>query len=127
MKSDGLLERWIRFNGVGALGIVVQLGVLAWLVRHAGTHYLVATVIAVEAAVLHNFCWHERWTWRSRPSGTTATVFARLARFHLLNGFISLAGNLGVMRILAGSLDVDPLGANIIAILVCSILNFGAS
>ena len=24
-------------------------------------------LIAVEAAVLHNFGWHERWTWRDRP------------------------------------------------------------
>ncbi len=127
MREDGLLERWIKFNGVGALGIFVQLGLLGWLVRQTDTHYLFATAIAVEAAVLHNFFWHERWTWRSRPSGTTATLLTRLGHFHLLNGTISLTGNLAVMRLLTGSLHVDPLGANIAAIIMCSLLNFGAS
>ena len=27
MRGEGLLQRWVRFNGVGALGIAVQLGV----------------------------------------------------------------------------------------------------
>jgi hypothetical protein len=31
------------------------------------------------------------------------------------------------MRVLAGSMQLDPLGANIIAIIVCSFVNFGAS
>jgi putative flippase GtrA len=122
-----MLQRWVRFNGVGALGIAVQLVTLAWLVRGTSVHYLVATVIAVEAAVLHNFWWHERWTWRHRPAGTAGRVAQRLLRFHLLNGVISLTGNLGIMRMLTGSLDVDPVAANIVAIIVCSLVNFGAS
>ncbi|MGH9308345.1 MAG: GtrA family protein, partial [Vicinamibacterales bacterium] len=52
-REDALLQRWIRFNGVGALGIAVQLGLLAWLVRVLAVHHLAATAIAVEAAVLH--------------------------------------------------------------------------
>lgn len=127
MTGNGLLQRWIRFNGVGALGVGVQLAVLGWLVRGTDTHYLVATAIAVEAAVLHNFVWHERWTWRDRPSPSVASLLMRLARFHLLNGTISMAGNLALMRVLAGSSQLDPVAANIIAIVVCSIVNFAAS
>lgn len=127
MRDSDLLQRWLRFNGVGALGIAVQLGVLAMLVGGAGAHYLAATVIAVEAAVLHNFCWHERWTWVDRPSGTRGRLLARLVRFHLLNGAISFAGNLLLMRVLTGSHGVDPLAANIFAVIACSLLNFGAS
>ena len=58
--------RFWRFNAVGVLGFAVQLAVLALLV-HGGVHYLAATAIAVEAAILHNFLWHERWTWADRP------------------------------------------------------------
>ena len=25
----------------------------------------------VEAAILHNFAWHQRWTWRARPASTS--------------------------------------------------------
>lgn len=127
MKDGGLLQRWIKFNGVGALGVAVQLAVLGWLVRGTGLHYLLATAIAVEAAVLHNFFWHERWTWRDRPSASLASLLTRIARFHLLNGTISMAGNLAIMRALTGSMHLDPVASNIIAILVCSIVNFAAT
>jgi putative flippase GtrA len=127
MRGRGLLERWIAFNGVGAIGIALQLTILAWLVRAFDIHYLWATIIAVEAAVLHNFVWHQRWTWRDRPPGSASHVMVRIARFQLSNGAISLLGNLILMRILTGSLHVDPLAANVIAVMVCSIVNFTAS
>ena len=123
----GLLHRWIAFNGVGGLGIVAQLGVLAVLVRHFHVPYLPATAIAVECAVLHNFLWHQRWTWRDRPSGSLAQVVGRLWRFHALNGLVSLAGNLAIARLLTGEFGADPVASNIAAIMVCSMLNFAAS
>lgn len=122
-----LVQRWISFNGVGSLGILVQLGVLALLVRRGGMHYLWATAIAVECAVLHNFFWHQRWTWRDRPSRSARDLAGRLCRFHALNGAVSLAGNVVIARLLTGELHVDPVAANIAAIMVCSMVNFAAS
>ncbi len=58
--------RFLRFNFVGALGIGVQLAAVTLLVGVLGLHYLVASALAIEMAVLHNFAWHERWTWRDR-------------------------------------------------------------
>jgi putative flippase GtrA len=123
----GLGRRWLAFNGVGVMGVAVQLGVVALLVHGAHVHYLVATAIAVEMAVLHNFVWHQHWTWRDRPSLSTAATAARLARFHLLNGTVSLGGNLAIMAVLCGTLDMDPVAANVVAIAACSMLNFVAS
>ena len=119
-------RRWITFNGVGILGFLVQLIVLSGLIRLLAVHYLVATVIAVEAAILHNFFWHQRHTWRDRPSAGALTR-RRLVRFHLLNGTVSLAGNALVMLLLTGSLGVDPIRANVVAVLACSIVNFFGS
>jgi putative flippase GtrA len=121
------VRRWVAFNGIGALGVVVQLAVLGLLVNLAEVHYLVATALAVETALLHNFGWHQRWTWRDRPSATTAATLARLGRFHVLNGSVSLAGNLMLMAVLSGALGIDPLPANVMAILACSTVNFAAS
>ena len=67
--------RWCKFSLVGAIGIVVQLGALA-LLTAAGMHYLVATALAVETAVLHNFAWHQNFTWSDREGA----ILARLAR-----------------------------------------------
>lgn len=127
MKLPDSTRRWLVFNGVGVLGFGVQLAALAALVRLTPVHYLVATLIAVELAVLHNFLWHQRWTWRDRPLAAKRALLARLARFHLTNGAISLAGNLAVMRVLTGMAHVDPVAANAAAVVVCSIVNFIAS
>ena len=123
----GLIRRWAAFNGVGALGIVVQLGALAIMIRGFDVPYLWATAIAVELAVLHNFLWHQRWTWRDRRHTSAVQTAGRLWRFHMLNGFVSLAGNLTIARLLTGELHADPLASNIAAIMVCSMLNFTAS
>ncbi|HET7618525.1 MAG TPA: GtrA family protein [Vicinamibacterales bacterium] len=116
--------RWIRFNAVGLIGVALQLGLLAGLLRE-GVHYLAATSIAVEATLLHNFLWHERWTWRDRPAGANARL-TRLWRFHALNGAISLGGNLLLMEWLSGHLGMPALAANAIAIAVSATLNFAA-
>jgi putative flippase GtrA len=117
--------RFWRFNAVGVLGFAVQLAALALLVR-IGAHYLVATAVAVEAAILHNFVWHERWTWRDRPSPGGARL-ARLARFQALNGLVSLAGNLLLMRVLVGAGGVPPLAANAVTVVVCAAINFAGA
>jgi putative flippase GtrA len=122
-----LIQRWIAFNGVGGLGILVQLGVLTILIRHFGVPYLWATAAAVECAVLHNFLWHQRWTWRDRPHATGSQIAQRFWRFHVLNGFVSLAGNVAIARLLTGEFGADPAASNIIAIMLCSMLNFAAS
>ena len=127
MAPQHLLKRWTAFNLVGAAGVAVQLTAIALLVRILGWHYLPATVLAVEAAVLHNFAWHQRWTWKDRPTATWQSAARRLVRFHALNGAISLAGNLLLMALFTGTLGLDPIMANGMAIVSCSLLNFAAS
>jgi putative flippase GtrA len=122
-----LFFRWLKFNFVGAMGIGVQLAVL-WILEGAfHWHYLAATALAVETAVLHNFVWHERFTWKERsPGGWRATVL-RLLRFHAGNGVVSIAGNLALMRLFTGALGMAVLIANGLAIAICSVANFAAS
>ena len=119
--------RWLKFNFVGALGVGVQLGALAMLVSGFRVNYLAATALAVELAVLHNFFWHEHFTWKDRASLSRHQVLGRLLRFHLSNGLISLAGNLLLMRLLAGALHVNYMAANVASIAALSIVNFAAS
>ena len=126
-----LAIRWLKFNFVGGLGILVQLACLALLVSGLGLGYLPATALAVETAVLHNFIWHERFTWKDRTGqvvhGRVRDVAMRLLRFHAGNGAVSILGNLALMRLLVGVLHVRYLPANIVTIAVCSLMNFAAS
>jgi putative flippase GtrA len=118
-------QRFLRFNLVGVVGFVLQLAVLAILLR-TGMHYLAATALAVEAAILHNFAWHERWTWGDRPAARRERL-GRLGRFHLLNGAVSLVGNLAIMRLLVGAFAMPALPANLIAVLACALVNYAGS
>lgn len=119
-----LFRRWWKFNLVGALGIGVQLAVLAALVSGLHLHYLAATALAVEAALLHNFVWHERYTWADRPATGVREALMRLLRFHLSNGAVSLFGNLILMRLLVGQAHLQYLLANSLTIAACGVLNF---
>jgi putative flippase GtrA len=117
--------RFVRFNGVGLIGFAVQLGVLGCLL-HVGLPYLLATALAVEASVLNNFVWHERWTWRDRPASGRMRLI-RFIRFHLLNGLVSLGGNVLIVWALVGEAGLHPVLGNVIAVLACGIVNyFGA-
>ena len=59
--------RFGAFAAVGVFGFVLQITAIASLLS-AGWSYLAATAAGVELAVLHNFWWHERWTWRDRTT-----------------------------------------------------------
>ncbi len=122
-----MFRRWLAFNSVGALGIMVQLSVLWLLTAGLALHYMPATALAVEIAVVHNFLWHERWTWADRTRGSApGAMLKRFFAFNLANGAISLVGNLFLMRVLAGDLGLPPVPANLLAIGVCSLVNFFA-
>ena len=117
------LVRWLKFNAIGIAGVGVQLLFLHLLVR-ANVAYLAATALAVEAAVLHNFAWHQRYTWADRPTDELLDVMGRLIRFHLSNGTVSIVGNVLLMRWLVGGLHVPLMPANFAAIAGCSLINF---
>jgi putative flippase GtrA len=119
-----MMARWLKFNAAGLLGVGVQLGMLHLLTRTFGLNYLVASGIAVEAAVLHNFLWHEKYTWRSRTQVASGSPLRRLLHFNLSNGAVSLVGNLVLMRMFVGWLGVPVVAANLLAIALCSTLNF---
>jgi putative flippase GtrA len=125
--EPALWRRWLKFNFVGLLGVGVQLAALALLVKLAHLNYLPATAIAVETAVLHNFVWHERFTWKDRTGLSRTQRLARLVRFNLSNGAISVLGNLALMRLLTGTLHVNYLIANLAAVGILSLANFAVS
>ena len=118
------MRRFIRFNAASALGIAVQLGVLWILTRGLQVGYVSATVLAVLAAVIHNFVWHWRWTWADRGI-PIADVPAAFVRFAAANGAVSLIGNVAVTAALVRGAHVAPLAANLAAIAACGVVNYG--
>jgi putative flippase GtrA len=122
--APSTLVRWCRFNLVGGMGIGVQFAALFFLKSVLHFDYLLATAIAVEAAVVHNFVWHEQFTWADRVQRSRSRSLRRLLRFNLTNGAVSILGNLALMRVMVGFGHINYLLANGIAILLCSVANF---
>jgi putative flippase GtrA len=116
--------RWLKFNIVGGIGIGVQIVALTIFRSWLRFDYLLATGLAVEIAVIHNFLWHERYTWADRPAGRPIQSLVRLAKFNASNGAVSIVGNLVLMRLLVGELKFNYVVSNLLAIVVCSLVNF---
>jgi len=116
------LVRWAKFNAVGVVGMGVQLGALAVLNRWMRGHYLVASALALEITLLHNFVWHVRYTWRDRRAQDS--TLRQMVRFQLSNGMVSLVGNLVLMRLLVQEARTPVLAANAVAIVCCSVANY---
>lgn len=116
--------RWCKFNLVGAVGIGVQFLALVLLKSVLRLDYLTATAIAVESAIVHNFIWHERFTWADRVEVSWQSSARRFLRFNMTTGLVSLIGNLALMRVMVGLGGMNYLVANAIAIALCSVANF---
>lgn len=119
--------RWLKFNAVGGVGIAVQLALLLCLKSGFDLSYMLATLLAVEGAIVHNFFWHERYTWADRVQPSWKKSWLSFLRFNLTTGVVSIAGNLAIMKLMVGLCHLNYLVANGVAIATCSIANFLAS
>ena len=104
---------------------MVQAFVLDRLTRLTSLDYRIAAILAVEAAVLHNFVWHERWTWRL-PKGAGSRM-TRAARFHTTTALVSIIGNVVLMSLFVEALGWPVLPANLAAVAILAIVNFRAA
>jgi putative flippase GtrA len=121
---------------VGALGCALQTTAV-WLLDRMGWPYPLATTAAVELAVLHNFAWHECWTWGDRgerhnpwrptPRARLTPLLVRLFRFHLAVGLVSIAGNVVLTVALVERAGLTAPIANVAAVGVLSMLNYVAA
>ncbi len=122
-----MMSRFLRFAAAGAGGFLLQIAVVGALANVPGVHYLVATAIGVEAAILMNFLWHDRWTWRDRPATSPHDRLKRLARFHALTAATSIGGSLLITAVLVEKLALAPAIANVGSVIMLSVINFAGA
>jgi putative flippase GtrA len=117
--------RFAAFALVGAFGFGLQIAAVTLLTAAAGWHAVPATAAAIELAILHNFIWHERWTWsdRARRSGG---VFLRLGRFHIANGVVSMTATVALAWIVVPLFGWSAIAANVVGVASTGLLNFVA-
>lgn len=120
--------RFVRFALAGTGGFIIQVGTLAVLTSILDVNYLVATLIAMEAAILSNFFWHYRWTWKDRSAysatGAYGAMLARLIRFNALTAVTSIFGTIFLTALLVETIGLHPVVANIASVVTLSVINF---
>lgn len=120
-----LLIRFSKHNLVGVLGLLWKLMVMILFQEVLKIGYLLSTVCAVETVLLHNFFWHQHWTWKDRLEELALNrMLLRLMRYHLCTGLTAMAANLGMMRVLVGSLGLHYLPALLLSTGFAGALNF---
>jgi dolichol-phosphate mannosyltransferase len=78
IASGALLPRICRFLAVGGLGTLVNTGALVILYHHLHLALVVASAMATELAIGHNFLWNNYWTF-----GRSGLSLHRFAKFNV--------------------------------------------
>ena len=120
------VTRWGVFNLVGAGGFAIQVITIALLTRIAGWETWLATAAGVQAALLHNFAGHCRWTWADRPVSGLRRLVSRFWRYELVN-VVSAAGSVALTAWIGARTGWPPEVANTAAVGAFSLINFVVS
>ena len=113
-----------RFLVVGGLGTGVNLGaflLLTWL----GVNRYVASPIAIELSILHNYVLHDRWTFRDRRTGVGHGI--RGARFHVVSVVSLLVSYLSFVALNQFLPQWPPVVHQLLAIPPATAVNFLAN
>lgn len=62
-KDKLSLVRFIKFNSISLVGLLITVGVMFALVTQFGLHYLVANLLGIGLATVSNFGLNLFWTW----------------------------------------------------------------
>jgi putative flippase GtrA len=73
--------RFLRFAVVGAIGAVVDFGILNLLLT-LKVSYLISATVSFIAAVLNNFTWNRYWTY---PDSRSKPISRQLVQFAVIN------------------------------------------
>lgn len=110
--------RFWKFAFVGGTGVVIFLTGLWLLTMHAGLHYLVAWLIAAEAATLSNFALNRNFTWFERRSEGWQGLLRDGLKYHIAAAGASLIANFLTVLLLKNAFGMSTLASGAIAVWV---------
>jgi dolichol-phosphate mannosyltransferase len=119
------LQRFVKYCLVGATGVLVNMGVLALLVK-AGIAYLKAGAVASETAIGTNFLLNEFWSFADRARRHSG-IMPRMLRFFRFNLFCAGGASIAlvILWLLTNYGGVHYLLSNLVGISVATVWNYG--
>ncbi len=118
------LARFLKFCAVGGSGVAVNAGMFRLLLKSAHFDYRLASIIAIETAIISNFIWNYLWTFRDRMVSSANARVWMFARFNLTSGMTALVVNWGILVALKEVFGMYEELANLIGIAAGTLANF---
>jgi dolichol-phosphate mannosyltransferase len=119
------LQRFVRYCFVGGIGVVVNMMTLTILTA-SGMEYLLAGVVAVEAAIGTNFLLNELWSFADLSRRHSGAI-SRLLRFLKFNLFCAAGAGIAlvVLWLLTDYAGFHYLWSNLVGIAAATVWNYG--
>ncbi len=115
--------RFLKFCAVGALGTLINTGILWLLTERLGFYYLLSSVFSIEAAIISNFLLNDRFTFADRRRENSSPFWIRMLKYNL----VSLSGlviNMGVLWLLTSAAGIYYLFSNLAGIAAATLWRF---
>ncbi len=122
MQRSGEIARFGRFAAVGAVGAMVNEGLLWILKGLAGWPLLASAIVAIEASIVSSFFFNDRFTFADRRKGSPS-LLVRLFRFNAAS-LVGLAINLGLLYLFTDVLGIHYLVSNLIGLAIAFKWNY---
>lgn len=116
-------HRILKFGVVGAIGTVVNMGLLYLFTEYVGLHYMVSAGIAVESAIISNFVLNDLWTFIDRKKDGLKHLLERFTKFQAVS-LTGLGLNLGLLWVFTEIAEIYYLLSNLIAIIIVFFWNY---
>lgn len=114
-------EEFVKFCTVGFLGVFINLGFYILFTRYFLMDLRLASPLAIEISIIHNFLFHHNWTFEKRKNRTS--FLKKGFQFHLISWGASLVNYL-VFIFFTCTLGLYDIFANTIGICIGIIINY---
>jgi dolichol-phosphate mannosyltransferase len=124
-QIDFPIGRFLRFGFVGLSGVAIDMGLLYLFHAIWGFALTRSAIFAAEFAILNNFFWNDRWTFRdlAKQQRSPSKVLKRLLKFNLIC-LMGVVLKVLLLNILFNGLGMNAYLANLIAIAIVTVWNF---
>ncbi|NJN73957.1 MAG: glycosyltransferase [Limnothrix sp. RL_2_0] len=119
------LKRLLQFGLVGASGLIIDMSLLYLLFDGLGWGLTRSSLIAAEIAIINNFLWNDRWTFRdaSKNQRQFRKTIKRLLKFNLICA-LGLGIKILLLNIFFNSFGWNAYLSNFLAIVLVTAWNF---
>lgn len=119
------LKRFLQFGLVGTSGLFVDMTLLYLLFDGLGWGLTRSSLIAAEIAIINNFLWNDRWTFRdaSRNQRQFRKTIKRLLKFNLICA-VGLGMKILLLNLFFNSFGWNAYLSNFLAIILVTAWNF---